>query len=152
MRRHLFAGRSPFRGSINSCIVYFYISDDIQEAYKRLRRLVMDYLGIGITSPPNSEIGDTDARGDNTDQNITTQMGTRTWSKPSISESMSQTFPRSSRNVQSPIQSGRGIVVSFGICILRKRKIFLYHLLSVPCREQIFSFRVALFEIGFIYH
>ena len=82
-------------------------SDDIQEAYKRLRRLVMDYLGIGMASSPTSELGEGD-RGENTEQNMTTQMGTRTWSK---SETMSQTLPRAGRAVQSPIPSGRGIVV-----------------------------------------
>ncbi|KAL4227150.1 hypothetical protein ACF0H5_015123 [Mactra antiquata] len=86
-------------------------SDDIQEAYKRLRRLVMDYLGIGI-SPPASENGEQSnevQRGD-TDQNLTTQVGTRTWSKPSMSETgMSQAFSRP-RGTQSPIISGRGIV------------------------------------------
>ncbi|XP_060555244.1 leucine-rich repeat and guanylate kinase domain-containing protein-like isoform X1 [Ruditapes philippinarum] len=86
--------------------------DDIQEAYKRLRRLVMDYLGIGVPSPPLSDAGDmaTDVvqRGD-TDQNLTTQLGTRTWSKPSMSDTMSQSYNRP-RGAQSPIISSRGIV------------------------------------------
>lgn len=71
----------------------------------------MDYLGIGI-SPPVSETGEpsTDVRGD-TEQNVTTQVGTRTWSKPSMSETgLSQSFSRP-RGAQSPIISGRGIVV-----------------------------------------
>lgn len=73
----------------------------------------MDYLGIGVPSPPLSDAGDiaTDVvqRGD-TDQNLTTQLGTRTWSKPSMSDTMSQSYNRP-RGAQSPIISSRGIVV-----------------------------------------
>ncbi|XP_052213909.1 leucine-rich repeat and guanylate kinase domain-containing protein-like [Dreissena polymorpha] len=85
-------------------------SDDIQEAYRRLRRLVMDYLGIGITSPSGSEAGDqpTEATRGDTDMNITTQAGTRTWSKPTDVPG-TQPFQRS-RGAQSPIISGRGII------------------------------------------
>ncbi|WAR26726.1 LRGUK-like protein, partial [Mya arenaria] len=88
-------------------------SDDIQEAYKRLRRLVMDYLGIGLSSPQGSDDGEqpTDAmtRPD-TDQNLTTQLGTRTWSRPTGTDMMtSQPFPRSLGD-QTPTVSGRGIV------------------------------------------
>lgn len=89
--------------------------DDIQEAYKRLRRLVMDYLGIGMSSPPASDAGDPTmeaTRGD-TDQNLTTQMGTRTWSRPSMTDTISQPFTRT-RAVQSPVIGGRGIVVCYG--------------------------------------
>lgn len=91
----------------------FPFLDDIQEAYKRLRRLVMDYLGIGLSSPQASDTGDPTmeaTRGD-TDQNLTTQLGTRTWSRPSMTDTMSQSFQRT-RGVQSPIIGGRGIVVS----------------------------------------
>ena len=101
----------------------------------------MDYLGIGVTSPPNSEMGEPDIRGDTTDQNLTTQMGTRTWSKPSISETMSQSFPRPSRAVQSPIQSGRGIVVSQAIL-----KIF-----SVRCNLAQ-AVVITLYAIGQDFH
>lgn len=72
----------------------------------------MDYLGIGVQSPAGSEAGDptTDILRGDTDQNLTTQLGTRTWSKPSMSDTMSQTYNRP-RGAQSPIISGRGIVV-----------------------------------------
>ena len=33
---------------------YYTISDDITDAYRRLRRLVMDYLGITPTSPSDA--------------------------------------------------------------------------------------------------
>ncbi|KAH3819244.1 hypothetical protein DPMN_120978 [Dreissena polymorpha] len=72
----------------------------------------MDYLGIGITSPSGSEAGDqpTEATRGDTDMNITTQAGTRTWSKPTDVPG-TQPFQRS-RGAQSPIISGRGIIVS----------------------------------------
>ncbi|KAL3852031.1 hypothetical protein ACJMK2_015742 [Sinanodonta woodiana] len=85
-------------------------SDDIKEAYKHLRRLVMDYLGIGMNTPPANDHGDTafDSQG-MSDQNVAPQLGPRTWSKPSIPDSVSQSFMRAKAN-QSPIMSGRGIV------------------------------------------
>ena len=104
-----------WKGLINrSCNL---VSDDIQEAYKRLRRLVMDYLGIGMASPNTSDVGDVipDNQRENTDQNLQMQMGTRTWSRPSLSESVSQPFTRQ-RATQSPIISGRGIVVGI-LCL-----------------------------------
>ena len=74
----------------------------------------MDYLGIGVTSPPGSDTGEPtmDATRGDTDQNLTTQMGTRTWSRPSMTDTMSQPFTRTRGGVQSPIIGGRGIVVS----------------------------------------
>ncbi|XP_033744954.1 leucine-rich repeat and guanylate kinase domain-containing protein-like [Pecten maximus] len=86
-------------------------SDDIQVAYKRLRRLVMDYLGISLNrSPAGSIDGDAETHIE-TDVHGTTQIGTRTWSKPSIADSagMSQAYTRT-KATQSPVQSGRGML------------------------------------------
>lgn len=109
-----------------------HVVDDIQEAYKRLRRLVMDYLGIGLNSPPGSENGEqpTDAmtRAE-TDQNLTNQLTTRTWSKPGSDMATSQPFTRS-RGAQSPIFSGRGIVVSV-ISVLHVKTINLFFFIQV---------------------
>lgn len=86
-------------------------SEDIAEAYRKLRRLVMDYLGISTMSPvstnqpyTNTDIGEGDAYQAMTGGASTNQMGARTWSKPSIPDSMSQT--------RGPVGSatGRGIV------------------------------------------
>ncbi|XP_048741969.1 leucine-rich repeat and guanylate kinase domain-containing protein-like [Ostrea edulis] len=84
-------------------------SDDIEEAYRHLRRLVMDYLGISIPSY-ESEVGDITETKD-TDNNAPTgtQLGTRTWSRPSIPDSMSQQYTRG-KTTQSPVLSGRGIL------------------------------------------
>lgn len=81
------------------------IIDDIQEAYRRLRRLVTDYLGISLTSE-QSESGDDE---ETIVEGQQTQMGTRTWSKPSLPDSLSQPYTRG--KTQSPVQSGRGILV-----------------------------------------
>ncbi|KAL8576945.1 hypothetical protein ACOMHN_024221 [Nucella lapillus] len=75
-------------------------SEDIADAYRKLRRLVMDYLGISPSTPdassqafPATEMGD----GTETYNQAltgggasTNAMGARTWSKPSIPDSMSQ--------------------------------------------------------------
>ena len=87
---------------------YTEFSDDIEEAYKRLRRLVMDYLGISLPSY-GSEIGDIDIK--DIENTAPTQLGTRTWSRPSIPDSMSQPYARG-KSTQSPVLSGRGILVS----------------------------------------
>ncbi|XP_005112686.1 leucine-rich repeat and guanylate kinase domain-containing protein [Aplysia californica] len=90
-------------------------SDDITEAYKQMRRLVMDYLGISTTTPVSTAapytITDTrevtDAFQGFTGAASSNQMGARTWSKPSIPDSMSQTRgPR----VSSGAPVSRGIV------------------------------------------
>ena len=91
-----------------------FSSDDIEEAYKHLRRLVMDYLGISVPSF-ESEVGDM-AETKDTENNAPTgtQMGTRTWSRPSIPDSMSQAYTRG-KTTQSPSLSGRGILVSVSV-------------------------------------
>lgn len=90
--------------------VLFPTSDDIEESYKHLRRLVMDYLGISIPSF-ESEAGDVMETKDTENAPTGTQLGTRTWSRPSIPDSMSQQYTRG-KTTQSPSLSGRGILVS----------------------------------------
>ncbi|CAH1782663.1 unnamed protein product, partial [Owenia fusiformis] len=96
-------------------------SDDIAEAYKRVRRLVMDYLGICIPTPDTSRtenyeaISSRDSRFSDNNGTFTmgsANMGARTWSKPSIPDSVAQQFaPGKPVMVPgSPIVSGRGIV------------------------------------------
>ncbi|KAK3102808.1 hypothetical protein FSP39_014068 [Pinctada imbricata] len=80
-------------------------SDDIEDAYKRLRRLVMDYLGISMPSY-GSEMGEMDRT--EMENNAPTAF-TRTWSRPSIPDSMSQPYARG-KSTQSPVLSGRGIL------------------------------------------
>ncbi|XP_046341681.2 leucine-rich repeat and guanylate kinase domain-containing protein-like [Haliotis rufescens] len=89
-------------------------SDDIQDGYRRLRHLVMDYLGIGSMSPnmmtdPTNNYEE--AHGETDMYPLpgaasATMMGARTWSKPSLPDSMSQTRGK----VTSPATTGRGIV------------------------------------------
>ena len=76
----------------------------------------MDYLGISPTTPdassqvyPTTDMGELEAYQAMTGAASTNAMGARTWSKPSIPDSMSQ--------ARGPIGSatGRGIVVSFFI-------------------------------------
>ena len=76
----------------------------------------MDYLGISPTTPdassqvyPTTDMGELEAYQAMTGAASTNTMGARTWSKPSIPDSMSQ--------ARGPIGSatGRGIVVSFFI-------------------------------------
>jgi len=90
-------------------------SDDITDAYKQLRKLVMDYLGVSATTPastaPPYTITDTREATEPfptfTGAASSNQMGARTWSKPSIPDSMSQTRgPR----VGSGAPVSRGIV------------------------------------------
>lgn len=88
----------------------FLTSDGIEESYKHLRRLVMDYLGISIPSF-ESEAGDVMETKDTENAPTGTQLGTRTWSRPSIPDSMSQQYTRG-KTTQSPSLSGRGILVS----------------------------------------
>lgn len=90
--------------------VLFPTSDDIEDSYKHLRRLVMDYLGISIPSF-ESEAGDVMETKDTENAPTGTQLGTRTWSRPSIPDSMSQQYTRG-KTTQSPSLSGRGILVS----------------------------------------
>lgn len=87
----------------------YLTSDDIEESYKHLRRLVMDYLGISIPSF-ESEAGDVMETKDTENAPTGTQLGTRTWSRPSIPDSMSQQYTRG-KTTQSPSLSGRGILV-----------------------------------------
>ncbi|KAK7102788.1 leucine-rich repeat and guanylate kinase domain-containing protein-like [Littorina saxatilis] len=85
-------------------------SDDIADAYRHLRRLVMDYLGVSPSTPDtSSQPYQTDiTEGDNyqamTGAASTNALGGRTWSKPSIPDSMLQ--------ARGPMGSatGRGIV------------------------------------------
>ena len=99
-------------------IIIIIISEDIADAYRRLRRLVMDYLGISPTTPdtstqqfPTTDMGEAETYQAMTGVASTNAMGARTWSKPSIPDSMSQ--------ARGPIGSatGRGIVVSIFVLI-----------------------------------
>lgn len=87
-------------------------SEDIGEAYRKLRRLVMDYLGISTMSPVSTSqpYSTTEVQGDAyqtmTGAASANQMGARTWSKPSNPDSMSQTRG----HVGSATGTGRGIV------------------------------------------
>ena len=96
--------------------------DDITEAYTRLRKLVMDYLGISAQTPEPSEMDRENTESnflgrENTDTTFATSanfgMGQRTWSKPSLADSMSQALTNvKQRQAQSPIAwMARGIVV-----------------------------------------
>lgn len=95
------------------------ITDDIQEAYRRLRRLVMDYLGINIPTPPMSEQGETTESHGTTEPTVAGQNGGsaalgRAWSKASIADSLTLSQAHTwTIKAQSPILSGRGIVVSY---------------------------------------
>ncbi|XP_041349992.1 leucine-rich repeat and guanylate kinase domain-containing protein-like [Gigantopelta aegis] len=75
-------------------------SDDIQEAYRRLRRLVMDYLGISnlvssldgadyqyseVQAPITDSIADNTAMG-----SAANPLASRSWSRPSITDTVSQ--------------------------------------------------------------
>lgn len=95
------------------------IVDDIQEAYRRLRRLVTDYLGISLVSEQSDSADEEETLLVTEGQQ--TQMGTRTWSKPSIPDSLSQPYTRG--KTSSPVQSGRGILVGF-------------HIITVLCKKD----------------
>ena len=90
-------------------------TDDITEAYKQLRRLVMDYLGISTATPVSTTApytiteatGATEAFPAFNGGASSNQMGGRTWSKPSIPDS--SRGPRASSGV--PVSQVRGIVV-----------------------------------------
>ena len=103
-------------------------SDDIVEAYKKLRNLVMDYLGISAPTPSVSDLEpfNTDSNlleKENTGDTITVTQATsntclvRTWSKPSLCESATQQALASLKaKTGSPMPpSGRGIVVGASI-------------------------------------
>ena len=104
--------------------MYFHqvgiLPDDIVEAYKQLRRLVMEYLGIGAPTPSISDAGPSnpgstiDKEG-TMDTMITGQSNlVRQWSKHSITDSLSQAISNLKvRSAPSPMPTtGRGIVVS----------------------------------------
>ena len=106
-------------------LMYFKLADDITEAYTRLRKLVMDYLGIASQTPEPSEMTRENTESnmmgrENTDTTFATSgnfgLGQRTWSKHSLADSVSQALANvKQRQVQSPIVTGgqaRGIVVS----------------------------------------
>lgn len=84
-------------------------SDDIQEAYRQLRRLIMDFLGLSLTSAETTSYGDIGR--ETTEANQTIQMGSRSFSKPSIADSSNvpQSYARQ-KTTQSPVLSGRGIL------------------------------------------
>ena len=95
-------------------------SDDITDAYRRLRRLVMDYLGISSDTPSMSDFdtGVTDSNMGGLDKERTQDTFAnsanmaRTWSKHSLSESFSAALANTRNVAQSPIMpSSRGIVV-----------------------------------------
>ena len=115
-----------------------FCADDISEAYRQMRRLVMDYLGVSATTPASTAapytitdtreateafptpfatvpgvvgvgsggVGGVGGVGGPASSN---QMGARTWSKPSIPDSLSQ---RGTTRVGSGAPVSRGIVVS----------------------------------------
>lgn len=95
-------------------------SDDIFDAYRRLRRLVMDYLGISAPSPTASELLEQSQSGSHAlDREVTetmtansANMGARSWSKPSIADSASQALASvRQKQAMSPMPaSGRGVV------------------------------------------
>ena len=96
------------------------VSDEITEAYRRLRRLVMDYLGLRAMSPTQSEPTDTpftgvsqlDRDGTDTITGGSANMGQRTWSKPSLPDSASQTIQAMRAKAMSPLPPpSRGVVV-----------------------------------------
>lgn len=104
-------------------IWWMWIPDDIVEAYKRLRRLVMDYLGISAPTPSisNLEAYDTDTNlldkeltGENFSQAPSANNLARTWSKPSLADSATQqAMANLKAKMGSPMPpAGRGIVVS----------------------------------------
>ena len=98
------------------------VSDDIFDAYRRLRRLVMDYLGISAPSPTASEMLEQSQSGSHALEREITEtmtansanMGARSWSKPSITDSASQALASvRQKQAMSPMPaSGRGVVVS----------------------------------------
>ncbi|XP_013413675.1 leucine-rich repeat and guanylate kinase domain-containing protein [Lingula anatina] len=87
-------------------------SDDISEAYKKLRRLVMDYLGINVPTPTESEYQDQDTSSVTGTKLTDTGMGARTWSRPSIPDSTSQLQASTGGGVGSKAHTpvGRGVV------------------------------------------
>ena len=100
----------------------FYFIDDITDAYYRLRRLVMEYLALGPSTPDMSEALDTPYTGaslydreNTTDTMMTTgsaNLGARTWSKPSITDSTSQNIAVIHSKAISPVPPpSRGVVV-----------------------------------------
>ncbi len=116
--------------------ILYCLTDDITEGYKKLRKLVMDYLGIAMTTPTSSELGEQSTTGSNLlerDQTLDTvgsiQLA-RAWSQPSLAESATrahsqqgtarlQTGGRTSRGgVRNPVVlspmplTARGVVVS----------------------------------------
>ncbi|GFR95894.1 leucine-rich repeat and guanylate kinase domain-containing protein [Elysia marginata] len=106
-------------------------SDDISEAYRQMRRLVMDYLGVSATTPASTAapytitdtreateafqtpfaavpgVGGVGSVGGAGGPALSNQMGARTWSKPSIPDSLSQ---RGTTRVGSGAPVSRGIV------------------------------------------
>ena len=103
---------------INKDNTYATVPDDITEAYKKLRRLVMDYLGTSVPSPPESEHPDASCESPMTEAELTVTGGsanlgtTRTWSRPSIPDSISQQYAAAVKKSQTPTGGGRGVVVS----------------------------------------
>lgn len=99
-------------------------ADDIVEAYKRLRHLVMDYLGIRAPTPSVSDLEpfmtadsnllDKDYTSDTLAQSTSANNLARTWSKPSLADSATQQALASLKaKTGSPMPThGRGIVVS----------------------------------------
>ena len=99
------------------------VSDEITDAYRRLRRLVMDYLGISVPSPEQSDALDQSQTGSQYLEKEATcdtfgstggagGMGARTWSKPSLADNTSQGMTNVLSMTMSPMPSaGRGVVV-----------------------------------------
>ena len=99
----------------------------------------MDYLGINSQTPEASEMDRENTESnflgrENTDTTFATSanfggMGQRTWSKPSLADSMSQALANvKQRQTQSPIAGqARGIVVrpAVGHCCLGTRAMFI---------------------------
>ena len=109
--------------------MHCHFSDDITDAYRRLRRLVMDYLGMNVPSPDVSDALDQSHTGSQFLEKEATNdtlgsacggggggaggMGARTWSKPSLADNGSQGMNNVLGMAMSPMPpAGRGMVVS----------------------------------------
>ncbi|XP_064632392.1 leucine-rich repeat and guanylate kinase domain-containing protein-like [Lineus longissimus] len=94
-------------------------SDEITEAYKRLRRLVMDYLGINLPTPePADPEENSDAPGSDpsatTPANNKPTSGSIAWSRASLPESITQQYPGTIKKPQMspvpPLVQGIGVL------------------------------------------
>ena len=118
-----------YRKSQYSTFLILSPIDDITDSYRRLRRLVMDYLGMNVPSPDMSDAMDQSHTGSQFFEKEATNdtigstgggnaggaggMGARTWSKPSLADNGSQGVNNVLGMAMSPMPpAGRGVVVS----------------------------------------